>query len=144
MEYGHFMLHFMLHFMNVHVSKYVKFPQKLVMLHFLKEWQPFPPNHPSCGPDYVTGVGGEITSPGYPNVYEPDVECTWMLRVEDDMFILLNFIDLDLGQSGRFTSRQYRHFDLNSSNEEILNRIVLSLLKPTNAIALVGVKSDKS
>ena len=84
---------------------------------FYKEWQPFPPNHPSCGPDYITGVGGEITSPGYPKVYEPDVECTWMLRVEDDMFILLNFIDLDLGQSGRLISRQYRNCCLNFSNE---------------------------
>ena len=69
-----------------------------------------------------------------------------MLRVEDDMFILLNFIDLDLGQSGRYISRQYRHFDLNSRNEEIhvLNRIVLSLLKPKYAIARMGVKSDKT
>ena len=69
-----------------------------------------------------------------------------MFRVEDDMFILLNFIDLDLGQSGMYISRQYRHFDLNSRNEEIrvLNRIVLSLLKPKYAIARMGVKSDKT
>ena len=33
-------------------------------------------------------------------MYEPNIECTWMIRVEEGMFILLNFIDLDLGQNG--------------------------------------------
>ncbi len=63
-------------------------------------WQPFPPSDPSCGADYITGMGGEIVTPGYPNPYQPNIECTWMIRVEEGMRILLNFIDLDLGQKG--------------------------------------------
>ena len=65
-------------------------------------WQPFPASDPSCGETYLTGDGGQITSPGYPSPYPPDVQCTWMIRVKEDSMILMHFEVLDMGQSGQF------------------------------------------
>ena len=65
-------------------------------------WQPFPASDPSCGETYLTGDGGQITSPGHPSPYPPDVQCTWMIRVKEDSMILMHFEVLDMGQSGEF------------------------------------------
>ena len=72
-------------------------------------WQPFPPSSPGCGESFLTGVGGEITSPGYPNPYQPNTQCVWMIRVAYDMKIVLNFIVLDLGQSSKYEWGQSRY-----------------------------------
>ncbi|XP_074657518.1 neuropilin-1-like [Tubulanus polymorphus] len=65
---------------------------------FLSErWQPFPPSSELCGADYMTGPGGVLTSPGYPKPFIPDLECTWMIKVERHKRILLTFHELDLG-----------------------------------------------
>ena len=61
-------------------------------------WQPFP-SDPSCGSSFVTGVGGQLVSPGFPSPYPNDVECSWMIKVDESQKILLNFVELDLGQS---------------------------------------------
>ena len=68
----------------------------------VSEWQPFPASSPHCGPEFVTGVGGELTSPGYPEAYPPNIECTWMIRVGYEQKVLINLMKLDMGQSGRF------------------------------------------
>ena len=63
-------------------------------------WLPFPPSEDRCGERYIKyEVGGEIRSPGYPGPYPEKVECTWMIRVQNDQKIILNFIDLDLDDS---------------------------------------------
>ena len=63
-------------------------------------WQPYPASNASCGSDYITGVGGEITTPGYPYPFKPNLACTWMIRVQYDKLILLNMLELDLGTNG--------------------------------------------
>ncbi|RWS23278.1 bone morphogenetic protein-like protein [Leptotrombidium deliense] len=37
----------------------------------------------NCG-GYVTGTDGIISSPNYPNKYEPNMYCVWKIRVPDD------------------------------------------------------------
>ncbi len=66
-------------------------------------WQPYATSNASCGSDYITGVGGEITTPGYPLPFEPRLSCTWMIRVKYDELILLNMLELDLGTNGEIT-----------------------------------------
>ncbi|KAK2183961.1 hypothetical protein NP493_290g02006 [Ridgeia piscesae] len=64
-----------------------------------ERWQPFPQSSPHCGSEFVTGVGGELTSPGFPDPYPANIECTWMIRVGYDQKVLINFMTLDMGQS---------------------------------------------
>ena len=59
-------------------------------------WQPFP-TQPACGVNYITGAGGDLSSPGYPNSHLPGVQCTWMIKVDNDKKIILNFETIDLG-----------------------------------------------
>lgn len=63
-------------------------------------WQAFPPSPEICGPLFITGVGGELSSPNFPDPYPTNVECTWMIRVERGKRILLTFMDVDMGHSG--------------------------------------------
>lgn len=64
-------------------------------------WQPFPSPTAGCGPMLATGVGGEILSPNYPRPYPDNTDCTWMIRVQKSQQIVVSFITLDLGQSGK-------------------------------------------
>ncbi len=64
-------------------------------------WSPFGQSNRSCGSDYITGVGGELTSPGYPAPYKPNLDCTWMIKVDPDEHILINFLALDMGTNGK-------------------------------------------
>ena len=49
---------------------------------------------------YVDGVGGELKSPGYPSPYKPNLDQTWMIKVDPGEHILINFLDLDVGKNG--------------------------------------------
>ncbi|XP_005387022.1 PREDICTED: cubilin [Chinchilla lanigera] len=48
-----------------------------------------------CGGIFHT-PNGEIHSPNYPNQYRSNTECTWVIQVEKNHHILLNFTDFDL------------------------------------------------
>jgi CUB domain len=64
-------------------------------------------NTVGCGEKTLQGAGGEIRSPGYPLPYPDVVECVWTIKVEHDMTIVLNFLELDLGPNGESDS-QYK------------------------------------
>ncbi|KAG8176884.1 hypothetical protein JTE90_008324 [Oedothorax gibbosus] len=42
------------------------------------------------------GVGGVITSPGYPHSFPKDVECVWLIRVESHKHIYVRILELQL------------------------------------------------
>ena len=48
-----------------------------------------------CGGNYHTNEG-VIRSPGFPNNYAHNRECTWVIRVDQGKQILLNFTNFDL------------------------------------------------
>ena len=65
------------------------------------EWNPFCPNNSkSCTSEYISGVGGELKSPGYPKPYGANLDQTWMIKVDPGEHILINFLDLDMGNNG--------------------------------------------
>ena len=39
-------------------------------------------------------------SPGHPNPYKPNLDHTWMIKVDPEEHILINFLELDLGKNG--------------------------------------------
>lgn len=43
-----------------------------------------------------TGDGGTIVSPGYPHSFPKDVECVWLIRVENSKHIYIRILDLQL------------------------------------------------
>ena len=48
----------------------------------------------------VTGAGGNLTSPNYPEPYPPSLECLWVLRAADvGATIRLTVLDFDVEQS---------------------------------------------
>lgn len=53
----------------------------------------FPPT--GCG-GVFQAPSGEIHSPNYPSPYRSNTECSWVIRVERNHRVLLNFTDLDL------------------------------------------------
>ena len=68
----------------------------------LPVWLPFPDSPKECGSYFITGVGGVITSPGWLDPYPGDIECTSMIRVDHNQKIIFNFLELDLGKSGKY------------------------------------------
>ncbi|KAK3090468.1 hypothetical protein FSP39_012126 [Pinctada imbricata] len=62
-------------------------------------WQPFGPSTIGCGPGYITGSGGVLTSPDYPNNFPAMSRCTWIIKVKDNQKILLTLTDLDINSS---------------------------------------------
>ena len=44
----------------------------------------------SCGGTLRVN-SGELTSPGYPSDYPPDVDCRWIIRVDEEATIRLQF-----------------------------------------------------
>ncbi|GFT26223.1 CUB domain-containing protein 2 [Nephila pilipes] len=55
----------------------------------------FPPDLKGCG-GIVTGVGGLIVSPGYPQSFPKDVDCVWLIRVDPGQYIQTRIMDLQL------------------------------------------------
>lgn len=72
-------------------------------------WSSFPASDESCGDTFLRGAGGEITSPGYPSPYPGHARCVWTIKVEPEMTVVLNFIELDLGPSGKYLITSRRH-----------------------------------
>lgn len=66
-----------------------------------KNWHPFPPSTIGCGPGYLTGPGGSITSPRYPDAYPAEAGCTWIIQVEQHQRVLLNILSLDITNTGK-------------------------------------------
>ncbi|GAB1600164.1 tolloid-like protein 1 [Argonauta hians] len=60
------------------------------------EWQPFGPPDEICGAEVVHGVGGVITSPHFPAPFPANIQCTWLIKVESQYKILINFVYLDI------------------------------------------------
>ncbi|GFX12080.1 CUB domain-containing protein [Trichonephila clavipes] len=48
-----------------------------------------------CG-GIVTGNGGTIVSPGYPQYFSKDIECVWLIRVDHDKHIYTRVLELQL------------------------------------------------
>ncbi|KAL3882094.1 hypothetical protein ACJMK2_028465 [Sinanodonta woodiana] len=67
---------------------------------FLGEhWHPFQPSTVGCGPGYLTGHSGLITSPGYNHNYPDGSSCTWIIKVKKDNKVLVHLLDMDLKQA---------------------------------------------
>lgn len=66
-----------------------------------KNWHPFPPSTIGCGPGYLTGSGGTIHSPRYPETYPAEAGCTWVIQVQQHQRVLLNLLSLDITNSGK-------------------------------------------
>ncbi|GFQ81646.1 CUB domain-containing protein 2 [Trichonephila clavata] len=58
-----------------------------------------PPNSTAgiigCG-GIVTGVGGTIVSPGYPQFFPKNIECVWLIRVDHHKHIYTRILELQL------------------------------------------------
>ena len=65
------------------------------------EWQAFPPSTTGCGTEFLSDVGGEIVSPGYPHLPAVESQCTWTIRADVTRKIMLHFRDLNLGNLGK-------------------------------------------
>lgn len=48
-----------------------------------------------CG-GVLTGLSGEISSPGYPLEYNNNADCTWTIRVSNASVVTLLFLDFQL------------------------------------------------
>ena len=48
-----------------------------------------------CG-GVLTGLSGDISSPGYPQEYSNDADCSWTIHVSNTSVITLVFMDLQL------------------------------------------------
>uniref|UniRef100_A0A8C3YL53 Cubilin n=1 Tax=Catagonus wagneri TaxID=51154 RepID=A0A8C3YL53_9CETA len=59
---------------------------------FNVSWRAFPGG---CG-GVFQAPSGEIHSPNYPSPYRSNTECTWLIQVEKNHRVLLNFTDFDL------------------------------------------------
>lgn len=44
----------------------------------------------------ITAPSGEIHSPLYPNSYPTNVDCSWVISVDPNHRVFLNFTDLDI------------------------------------------------
>lgn len=53
------------------------------------------PSIKNCG-GIITGVGGVITSPGYPNKFPKNIDCVWLIRVNYNQNIYLRILQLQL------------------------------------------------
>ncbi|XP_001377380.2 cubilin [Monodelphis domestica] len=58
---------------------------------FNASWQEIPGG---CGGIFQAS-SGEIHSPNYPNSYRSNTDCTWVIRVDRNYHVLLNFTDVD-------------------------------------------------
>ena len=65
------------------------------------EWQAFPPSTAGCGTEFLSDVGGEIISPGYPHLPAVESQCTWTIRTDVTRKIMLHFRDFNLGNLGK-------------------------------------------
>ncbi|CAN7936882.1 unnamed protein product [Ixodes hexagonus] len=52
-------------------------------------------NISGCG-GVLTGVGGVLVSPGYPDSFPKNVECNWLIRVDYDKHIYIRVLELQL------------------------------------------------
>ncbi|XP_064410135.1 cubilin [Latimeria chalumnae] len=59
---------------------------------FNASWQEMPGG---CG-GMFTAPSGEIHSPGYPQPYGTNVDCSWVIQVDNSHRVLLNFTDFDI------------------------------------------------
>ncbi|KAK3596939.1 hypothetical protein CHS0354_002506 [Potamilus streckersoni] len=61
-------------------------------------WHPFQPSTVGCGPGYLTGHSGVISSPGYNHNYPDGSSCTWIIKVKKENKVLVHLLDMDLKQ----------------------------------------------
>ena len=47
----------------------------------------------------MTGAGGNLTSPNYPDEYPPFLDCLWVLRADVGATIRLTVLDFELEES---------------------------------------------
>ncbi|XP_062579020.1 cubilin-like isoform X1 [Saccostrea cucullata] len=60
----------------------------------IADWHHFGPSTIGCGPEFLMGSGGVISSPGYPEFALPRSSCTWIIVVKETEKILLTLVDL--------------------------------------------------
>lgn len=55
---------------------------------------PYSLNELECG-GYITGTGGSLLSPNYPDDYDPNTFCDWFLTAQNGGRIAIIIYDLD-------------------------------------------------
>uniref|UniRef100_A0AAX7U3F9 Cubilin n=1 Tax=Astatotilapia calliptera TaxID=8154 RepID=A0AAX7U3F9_ASTCA len=93
----------------------------------------------------VTAPSGEIHSPLYPNSYPNNVDCSWVISVDPNHRVFLNFTDLDIEYHSS-CNFDYIH-DGPTSSSPLLGRVCGSSVPPftsTQNTIYVRFRSDSS
>lgn len=100
-----------------------------------------------CG-DFLTGLKGEISSPGYPGPYPASKKCIWRILVPADKVIKFYFLDFALDPSSKCNLDYIRAVDgLNGTNQLIghfcANRVPPKEIRSTANEMMVEFQSFK-
>nr|XP_042896535.1 cubilin [Parasteatoda tepidariorum] len=91
---------------------------------FRATYRRLPPNITPGGPAGCGGLfssdEGTILSPNYPETYNANDECVWLIRVDPNHLVLLEFYDFDLPTAANCTLGYVAIYDGGSSNSALL------------------------
>ncbi|KAM8967664.1 cubilin [Pelodytes ibericus] len=91
---------------------------------------------------------GEIHSPNYPQVYDDNTDCSWVIRVDVGHRVSLNFTDFDIEHHNSCTYDSISVYDGENSEAELLqvlcgNQLPSAILSTQNTM-FVHLQSDTS
>uniref|UniRef100_A0A673AMU3 Cubilin n=1 Tax=Sphaeramia orbicularis TaxID=375764 RepID=A0A673AMU3_9TELE len=96
----------------------------------------------------VTAPSGEIHSPLYPNSYPNNVDCSWVISVDPNHRLSLNFSDLDIEQHSSCSWDYVAIYDGPTASSPLLARVCGStpppLIASTQNTIYVRFRSDSS
>uniref|UniRef100_A0A669E0J6 Cubilin n=1 Tax=Oreochromis niloticus TaxID=8128 RepID=A0A669E0J6_ORENI len=95
----------------------------------------------------VTAPSGEIHSPLYPNSYPNNVDCSWVISVDPNHRVFLNFTDLDIEYHSSCDFDYVAIHDGPTSSSPLLGRVCGSSVPPftsTQNTIYVRFRSDTS
>uniref|UniRef100_A0A3P8P3D4 Cubilin n=1 Tax=Astatotilapia calliptera TaxID=8154 RepID=A0A3P8P3D4_ASTCA len=95
----------------------------------------------------VTAPSGEIHSPLYPNSYPNNVDCSWVISVDPNHRVFLNFTDLDIEYHSSCNFDYVAIHDGPTSSSPLLGRVCGSSVPPftsTQNTIYVRFRSDSS
>ena len=89
---------------NIDFSGYAySFTQEPENIHIMRKWEGDDPGinpYGPCGtnqPEVINAsYAGHISSPGYPNEYPNNADCSWLLQTNADDLIQLTIMEFDL------------------------------------------------
>ncbi|XP_076146859.1 cubilin [Alosa pseudoharengus] len=103
--------------------------------------------HGGCG-GAVNAPSGEIHSPSYPNNYPNNVDCSWVITVDEGHRVLFNFSDLDIENQSNCTWDYVAIHDGPSAEFPLLAVVCGSVLpaaiRSTGRVIHVRFRSDNS